>query len=135
MSIKIRRRNRLPEEILSKRNLPLKPEPIELVGSFIKIRPLDIERDSKELYMISNGSPICRHGKSTESYDPNELIWKWTANRPFQNLNDFTEYLRHTMDMANTRLFTIFDAVEDYQIGVCGYRMNNPEHLRISIEE
>ena len=67
-------KNKLPDNVLSKRNLPLKPNPVELYGKYIKILPLDIERDGHQLFMISNGSAIQRENKSIGEYDSEELI-------------------------------------------------------------
>ena len=133
MNIKKRRKDQLIENTLSKRNLPLKPNPIQFLGLSVKILPIDVDRDSQELYEISNGSQIVRCGVVTEAYDCNELIWKYTGQAPFSNANDFTEYLKDAMNRPNTRLFCIFNPIEDYQIGVCGYSNNEPEHLKIDI--
>ena len=128
-----KRKNKLEECILSKRNLPRKPGLRDFYGKYIKILPLDIKRDSQQLYQISNGSSIQRSNKYIESYDCNELIWKYTGYNPFLNLNDFTNYLKEVKGMPDTQFFCIFDAIENYQIGVCGYRNNEPEHLKIDI--
>ena len=64
---------KLSEDILT-RNIPIKPEPVELYGKHIKILSLDIERDAESLFMISNGSAIQRPNKSIKAYDSNELI-------------------------------------------------------------
>ena len=37
------------------------------------------------------------------------------------------------IDLPNSRLFCIFDVINNYQIGVCAYRNNQPEHLKIDI--
>ena len=127
------RKNKLPDNILSKRNLPLKPDPIELYGKYIKLLPLDIRRDSYELFMVSNGSEIQRPNKYIEAYSHDEKIWKLTMQNPFETLNDFTNYLQYQKDLVDSRLFCIFDAVYNYQIGIVAYRFNAPEHLRIEI--
>ena len=67
-------KRKLSDNILFKRSLPVKPDPIELYGKYIKILPLDIERDAYQLFMISNGSAIQRENKSIGEYDCNELI-------------------------------------------------------------
>ena len=47
----------LPDDVLARR-LPLKPENITLNGKYIRLEPLNINRDSESLYSISNGSRI-----------------------------------------------------------------------------
>ena len=128
-----RLRGELAENVLSRRNLPVKPDPIELYGKYIKILPLDINRDSEQLFQISNGSPIQRPNKSIEAYDSNELIWKYVSIGPFENLSDFIDYLQRLKDTEDVRFFCIFDAIENYQIGVVAYRNNKPENLAIEI--
>ena len=66
--------NKLPESILLKRSIPIKPEPIELYGRYIKLLPLDVNRDSEQLFMVSNGLEIQRSNKYIREYDSNELI-------------------------------------------------------------
>ena len=74
MSLASNRKEKLPECILSRRSLSIKPETAELYGKYIKILPLDTNRDSESLFMISNGSLIQRSNKIIEEYDNNELI-------------------------------------------------------------
>ena len=133
MSIKRIPKVQLPEDVLSKRNLPLKPDPLEFFGRYIKVLPIDIERDSKDLYEISNGSAFTRYGKSVEAYEPNDTIWRFTGQRPPTNLRDFTNYLKDVKDLPDAQFFCIFDAIDNYQIGVCAYRNNEPEHLKMDI--
>ena len=70
----LKRKKKLSDSILSNRNLPVKPDPIELYGKYVKILPLDIDRDGFELFMISNGSSIQRPNKFIKEYNSNELI-------------------------------------------------------------
>ena len=67
-------KSKLTDDVLSKRSLSLKPDSIELYGKYIKIIPLDIERDSSELFLISNGSAIQRFDKYVEEYNSDEKI-------------------------------------------------------------
>ena len=126
-------RIKLSENVLSKRDSLKNLSSIELSGKYIKLLPLDIQRDSEQLFMISNGSAIKRPNKSIEEYDSNELIWKYTRQRPFTNINDFTTYLHESINTENAKIFCIFDPIYNYQIGVAGLRTNLPEHLKTDI--
>ena len=83
--------------------------------------------------MISNGSAIQRENKSIGEYDSEELIWKFTRRYPFTDANDYINYLHELANFENRRLFCIFDAVYNYQIGLTGYIDNSPEGLNIEI--
>ena len=74
MNKRMGHKNKLPDKVLSNRNLPVKPDPIELYGKYIKILPLNIKRDAYQLFMVSNGSAIQRPNKLVEEYDREELI-------------------------------------------------------------
>ena len=65
---------RLPNNELAKRNLPLKPDPVSLYGKYVTIMPFDKERDAKELFNALNGSPIKKPNKSIEVYDQDNLV-------------------------------------------------------------
>ena len=49
----------------------------------------------------------------------------------FTNLQDATDYYRVQLEIPESFIFTVFDALYDYQIGICGYRDNTPEYLKI----
>ena len=129
----LERKKKLSDSILSNRNLPEKPDPIELYGKYVKILPLDIDRDALELFMVSNGSSIQRPNKFIKDYNSNELIWKFTRHEPFTNIDDFIKYLHEIQNINDRRVFCIFDAVENYQIGIVGYITNSPKDLNIEI--
>lgn len=51
--------SRLPSSVLAKRtSLPGKPSPIILEGRYVRLEPLIIERDARQLFERSNGSAI-----------------------------------------------------------------------------
>ena len=119
--------------VLSKRSLPIKPESIELYGKYIKLLPLDITRDSEELFIVSNGQAIQRKNKSIEEYDSNERIWKYLSDGPFTHINDLINSLEGKRDSFDLRLFCVFDAIENYQIGIALYRDSSSTNLTIEI--
>ena len=133
MSLASNRKEKLPECILSRRSLSIKPETAELYGKYIKILPLDTNRDSESLFMISNGSLIQRSNKIIEEYDNNELIWKYLSHGPFSNINEFIKYLEKKEGKSSSRSFCVFDAFENYQIGIAGYREISSEHLKLDL--
>jgi hypothetical protein len=50
----------LPAEAIAKSlALPLKPAAVTLVGKYVKLVPIDLQRDNQALFAVSNGSPCC----------------------------------------------------------------------------
>jgi hypothetical protein len=66
----------LPEEILQRRTMPLKPDAINLYGKIVYLQPLDLNRDSEVLFHRLNGSSIQLASKSYPAYNADLLVWK-----------------------------------------------------------
>ena len=66
--------NHLSETITLRKALPVKPESVILSGKTLTVVPLDVERDYRQLYELSNGSEISVNEKVVKSYDPEELV-------------------------------------------------------------
>ena len=123
----------LPESVLSRRNMPIKPEAVTFTGQYVRMLPLDIDRDASALFLCSNGSEIKMDLKSHPSYDPDELIWELMPYGPFSNIEDFREYLQMIARPANSLIFCLIDIETSQQIGVVGIINNNPSLLKTEI--
>ena len=123
----------LPYTVLSQRSLPLKPSPIILVGTYIKLTPFDPERDASILYSISNGNPYQIGDKSIEKYDCNSVIWKNLMSGPYFSEEEFYAYYKERGDTPNNLLLTVFDISTNQQIGMSGCIENDPMNLSIEI--
>ena len=64
-------------------SLPVKPDPVTLIGTEFTLAPLDLARDIPDLYARSNGEPIALNGRTVASYDAEATIWRFMLNGPF----------------------------------------------------
>ncbi len=68
----------LADRVLSNRLvLPVKMNSISLLGSNIRLEPLDVARDSRALFSVSNGSGIEINGTKVAEYDSDAIIWRY----------------------------------------------------------
>jgi RimJ/RimL family protein N-acetyltransferase len=116
-----------------KLQLPLKMNPVTLIGQTIKLVPLDIARDAASLYRMLNGDPITFKGKTFPAYDANELIWKNFDYGPFDSLKAFEDYLKMFVSQDQNLLFCIRDIETDTALGFLGLFDNDPANLKVVI--
>lgn len=121
------------KQIESSQDLPDNMEPISLSGTHIILKPLDLKRDSKKLYTISNGSKIEINEKIQPEYDADELIWKYMSYGPFSKEERFEQYLNTLIDTTVGAVFCVFDSRSGKQVGVTTFMNNFPRHLKIEI--
>ena len=124
---------RLPESVLAKRNLPLKPHPIPIVGKYVKMLPFDLERDAPVLYRITNGQPYKIGDRCKEEYDSIKELWLYSIYGPFFSYEEFYQYYKSVLELPNTLLYIIFDNSTNHQIGTYGYKNNQPENLVVEL--
>ena len=55
--------------------LPLKPDPVELCGKFIRLVPFDESTHLLPLWRVLNGSPSLGHA----AYDADALVWRYSV--------------------------------------------------------
>lgn len=124
----------LPAEVLAKRQtLPLKMNPVTLEGRFVRLVPLDVERDTEVLFRISNGEPIALGGRTVEVYDADEMVWRWMGGGPFENAEAMKPYLRGSVDAPNGLALCVIDRELAHPVGVATYMNNVPEHLKVEL--
>lgn len=124
----------LPTEILALRTtLPVKPDPVELRGEYIYLKPLDLARDGATLYAISTGAPIALPGFSYPAFDAEELIWRWLAGVPFPNYEEFAAYMTAQLNAPDALPMTVFDGELDLPIGTASFMSNSPANLKIEL--
>jgi RimJ/RimL family protein N-acetyltransferase len=124
----------LPDDVLARRDhLPVKFAPVSLMGIYVRLEPLALERDAEALYAVSNGSPIQFNGRTVDAYDPDALIWRYMFGGPFPTLDDFIAYLRPQVEAANGLCLCVFDAATGRQVGVANYMNNFPQHLKVEL--
>ena len=59
---------KLDDDVLARRTrLPLKPDPVTLVGTRVRLQPLDLDRDVAALHAVSNGQPAALGQRRVEA--------------------------------------------------------------------
>lgn len=124
----------LPEPVLAKRALlSEKPLPIQLKGQFVWLEPLIVERDAQRLYEISNGQAFQLGKRVMETYDPDQLIWRYMFEGPFKSCEAFIASLQAQVNASNGLCMSVFDVTSGSPIGVANFMNNFPSHLKIEL--
>lgn len=125
---------KLDESLLVKReHLPEKPNSVILKGNYVRLEPLDLNRDTQALFEVSNGDPIALGDRSLATYDADLLIWRYMFQGPFANLSDFRTFLQLQVDAPNGLCLCVFDLATNRQIGVANLMNNSSAHLKIEL--
>lgn len=124
----------LSDDVLARRDSLLrKPAPVTLAGRYVRLLPLELERDLARLYAISNGQPVTLGDRSIGTYDADELIWRYMFAGPFASQSEMAAYLQPQLEAANGLCLCVLDVATGQQIGVLNYMNNVPEHLKIEL--
>jgi len=124
----------LPDDVLVRRTqLPSKPEGVALEGSRVRLAPLDLERDAKALFVVSNGAPAHLGERSVESYDADAVIWRYMSGGPFVTVNDLATWLAAQVDSPTALCLTVFDVDSGRPVGATNLMANFPQHLKIEL--
>lgn len=110
-----------------------KPVSITLLGKYIRLEPLVIERDVHRLFETSNGSALKLGNRSMSSYDADELVWRYMFDGPFNNIEELAASLQSQVNAPNGRCMCVFDLSSGLQIGVANFMNNIPAHLKIEL--
>ncbi|MDZ4763626.1 MAG: GNAT family protein [Chloroflexota bacterium] len=124
----------LPDDLLAQRTtLPRKPAPVTLTGKIVRLEPFDPARDNAALYAISNGQPFSVGARHIDTYDADDLIWRWMNGGAFAAQAEFDAYMQRQLDAADGLPFTVFDLTLNHPVGVANFMANVPEHLKIEL--
>lgn len=124
----------LPDVVLVRRTqLPLKPDAVTLTGRFVRLEPLDVERDAAPLFRVSNGEAMTIGERHVDAYDAEMLIWRYLWHGPFATAEEMKPYMRELDSEPNLRPFTVFDTATGHQVGIVTYVANMPAHLKIEL--
>lgn len=125
---------KLSKDLLDRRSeLPEKPDSTSLLGKYVRLEPLVIERDVQNLFEISNGSAFKLGNRSINPYDANELIWRYMFDGPFKNVDELMLSLQSQVNSPTGRCMCVFDIVSGLQVGVANFMNNSPSHLKIEL--
>lgn len=124
----------LPDAVLALRDsLPLKPAPVILTGSFVRLQPLDLGRDVAALYAVSNGEAAALGECTVEAYDPDPLIWRYMSGGPFASAEALAAWLQTQIDAKDGLPLCVFDVATGQPVGVANLMSNVPAHLKIEL--
>ena len=124
----------LGDDVLARRaRLPLKPAPVTLTGTRVRLQPLDLDRDLAALHAVSNGQPGVLGERRVEAYDPDALIWRYMAGGPFARAEDLGQWLRAQVEAVNVLALVVVDLATERPVGVATYMANMPEHLKVEL--
>jgi RimJ/RimL family protein N-acetyltransferase len=122
-----------PEVLARREKLPVKPDAVTLDGKYVRLLPLDLERDLEALHAVSNGAPVRLGEREVDPYDADELIWRYLFAGPFDAADGLRRFLQELIDTPNTLPLCVLDLTTGRQIGVAAYTNNYPEHLKIEL--
>lgn len=125
---------KLPTNTLERRTqLPEKPSPVILSGKYIRLEPLVVERDAQRLFEMSNGSALELGDRSMNSYNADELVWRYMFDGPFNNVEELAGSLQSQVNASNGCCMCVFDVSSGTQIGIANFMNNIPSHLKIEL--
>jgi RimJ/RimL family protein N-acetyltransferase len=122
-----------PATLALAKALPLKPDPVTLTGRFVRLVPLDVDRDAEALYAVSNGQPIDLAGRTYPAYDPDTLIWRYLFFSPPTDLDTFRAYLENQASGADRLCLCVVERESERPVGVVNLMSNVPSFLRIEL--
>jgi len=124
----------LAADVLALANvLPSKPNRIVLEGRYVRLIPLDLERDLATLFSLSDGSPITLANKHVEAYDADEKIWRYMSGGPHKNSDELAAFLKLQIQAENGLCLCAVDCETGIQVGVANYMNNVPAHLKVEL--
>lgn len=124
----------LPPGVVALRDqLPLKPAPVTLTGTHVRLQPLDLDRDVAALHAASNGQPARLNDRIVNAYDPEILVWRYMSGGPFATADDLARALRAQVDAPNGLALCVVDVPTGQPVGVVTYMNNFPEHLKVEL--
>jgi RimJ/RimL family protein N-acetyltransferase len=104
-----------------------------LSGRFVRLEPLNPERDAEPLYTVSNGRPIDLAGRTFGAYDPDELVWRYLFQPPPADLDSFRTYLADQVNGADRLCLSVVEQESNLPVGVVNLMSNVPAFLRIEL--
>jgi RimJ/RimL family protein N-acetyltransferase len=115
--------------------------PNDIIGKYIRLEALDIQRHVQAFFAITNGDAIYLQ----PSYDP-QLVWGFQQQGPFCNIKElqqsFVFQQQHQYDVDdninnnhnNTASFAILQNWNDRMVGVIQVSKDQPQHLSIQLD-
>jgi len=122
-----------PDLLAHAATLPRKPAPVELRGSIVHLRPLDLQRDLAALHAVSSGAAVRVGDRAVDAYDPDALIWRYMSGGPFPDAAALGAYLQRQIDAPDCLPLVVLDAATDHPVGVADYLACSPNDLKVEL--
>src|SRR3990167_2222699 len=113
--------------------LPHKPVVQKLVGKYVSLELFNVERDAKLLWERTNGSPCSLGSKHVDSYDAEEVVWRYMFNSPQSDFEAFKNSLSDLVNGQNSNMYIVNDLESNTPVGAVGLINNFPQHLKIEM--
>ncbi len=124
----------LADDVLARRaTLPTKFAPVTLAGTFVRLAPLDLDRDVDALHAASSGQPARLGDREIPVYDADTLVWRYMPVGPFADAAALRDALRAQVDAPNGLCLCVFDRATGQQVGAVNFMTNMPEHLKVEL--
>jgi RimJ/RimL family protein N-acetyltransferase len=106
---------------------------VTLPGRFVRLAPLEVERDAEALYAVGNGQPIDLAGRFYPAYDADELVWRYLFQAPPTDLACFRADLADQVSGADRLCLCVIEQESNRPVGVVNLMSNVPIFLRIEL--
>jgi len=124
----------LAADVLARRaTLPVKFAPVTLIGSYVRLEPLDLSRDVDALHAVSNGQPARLGDREIPAYDADAMVWRYMSVGPFASADALRDSLRAQVDAPNGLCLCVFDQPTGCPVGAVNFMTNMPEHLKVEL--
>ncbi len=124
----------LADDVLARRGvLPLKPEPVELIGKTVHLTLLDPERDTPTLFSLTNGQPARLGERSIDAYDADALVWRYMNSGPYPDAANMAAQLASWCATPDALCFCVYDQTTGSPVGSASLMSNVPAHLKIEL--
>jgi RimJ/RimL family protein N-acetyltransferase len=126
----------LPDDLIAlSRSLPVKPDPVTLEGRFVKLIPMDPERDAAPLLSVADGQAATLGDRSIDAYDPDALIWAYLGFGPFKpgDVEGMQSYLETIYNIPDSLAMVAIHQPTGRQVGIATFMSNSPANLKIEL--
>lgn len=97
------------------------PQPVPLVGRFIRLEKLDPRRDREHLWAVFQGP------------EADQTLWKYLAYGPFTEREDFDHWLDSNAASSDPLFYSVIDLASGQTQGILSLMSIVPEQGRIEI--
>jgi RimJ/RimL family protein N-acetyltransferase len=109
--------------------------PYDLLGQYVRLEALDVQRHAATLFQVTTGTALAGH----KSFDPQE-IWAFQPEGPFATIAELEQsFLFHKssptdQQRRHSAAFAMIDMVTDALVGVIRLTNDDPDHLTVQLE-